>query len=310
MKKWLVIFLFLESVSCFAQRIFPLYPDHIPNAKDVPDVEMQKSNREVDSLAFKVSVPTITVFLPDAEVVKSNISGVKSGLGAVIIFPGGGYGTLLIKREGSDVARAFNRLGVAAFVVKYRLPDDRTMIDKSIGPLQDAQQAIKIVREKAGEWGIDPLKIGVMGFSAGGHLASTVGTHFSKTYILNDHSTSLRPDFMLLVNPVISFTDDIGHKGTKENLLGKDASQDQIKLYSNELQVARSTPPSFLVHAGTDVVVPVENSLAFYKKLQENGVTAGLHIYSQGEHGFLTYPTFDEWFGRCINWMKQMKFMQ
>lgn len=305
MKEWLIVLiLFLYNIPCFAQRVFKLYPDEIPNARNAKNEETQKANAEVDSLAFKVSLPTISVFLPDKDEKATDL------LPAVIIFPGGGYGTLLIKREGSDVARAFNKLGVAAFVVKYRLPDDRIMVDKAIGPLQDAQQAVKMVRDSAAKWGIDPLRVGVMGFSAGGHLASTVGTHFGRSHISNANRKSLRPDFILLINPVISFTDAIGHIGTRNNLLGKNAASEQITLYSNELQVNAETPPSFLVHAGTDVVVSVENSLSFYKKLQENGVPAGLHIYSQGEHGFLTYPTYGEWFGRCINWMKQMKFIQ
>jgi acetyl esterase/lipase len=305
MKRWLVVLVLLwGSAPSFAQRTFNLYTDEIPNARHTNNEEYLKANAEVDSLAFKVSLPTISAFLP---VKRTDQTGTSP---AVIIFPGGGYGTLLIKREGSDVARAFNKIGVAAFVVKYRLPDDRTMIDKSIGPLQDAQQAMKVVRDSAIKWGIDPGKIGVMGFSAGGHLASTVGTHFDKLYIRHAEAYNLRPDFMLLINPVISFTDAIGHKGTRENLLGKKPSADQIEHYSNEQQVNAATPPAFLVHAGTDVVVPVANSLSMYHALQGHGVPAGLHIYSKGEHGFLTYPSFDEWFGRCINWMKQTKIIQ
>ena len=302
MNRLLLLFFLFIAVPGFAQRTMPLYPAQIPNAKNVSDEETRKANREVDSLAFKVSRPTISVFLAPAN------NGTPGP--AVIIFPGGGYGTLLIKREGSDVARAFNKLGIHAFVVKYRLPSERTMIDQSIGPLQDAQQAIKMVREMSTEWQVEPTKIGVMGFSAGGHLASTVGTHFDKMYIPNSSNTSLRPDFMLLINPVISFTDSIGHIGSRENLLGKNPSAEQIRLFSNEYQINHSTPPAFLVHAGTDVVVQVANSLSFYQKLRENQVDGALHIYSKGEHGFLTYPSFEEWFGRCVHWMRQMKFSQ
>jgi acetyl esterase/lipase len=304
MRKWLIVWFCLWSVvPGNAQRVMNLYADEIPNSRHAENREILKANAEVDSLAFKVSLPTISVFLPVQNLRKEGL------IPAVIIFPGGGYGTLLIKREGSDVARAFNKLGVAAFVVKYRLPDDRTMIDKSIGPLQDAHQAMKVVRDSAVKWGIDPGKIGVMGFSAGGHLASTVGAHFTKSLIPSVEGHQVRPDFMLLINPVISFTDAIGHKGTRDNLLGKNASLDQITLYSNELQVSAATPPAFIVHAGTDVVVPVANSMSFYQALQGNGVPAGLHIYSAGEHGFLTYPAFEEWFGRCIHWMEQMKMI-
>lgn len=252
-----------------------------------------KANKTVDSLTSKVSVPGLTIFLP-----KENTAAT-----AVIICPGGGYGTLLTKREGSDVARAFNKLGIAAFVLKYRLPDSKIMKDQAIGPIQDAQQAIKIVRARAKEFGIDPSKIGIMGFSAGGHLASTAGTHFDNPYLDNADKTSLRPDFMILVNPVVSFNDSTGHIGSRDNLLGKNASEENIRLFSNELQVTKATPPTFLVHSGADVVVPVSNSIKFYEALNQNGVSGELHIYGKGEHGFLSYPSFEEWFERVINWM-------
>ncbi|WP_246230169.1 alpha/beta hydrolase [Mucilaginibacter humi] len=254
----------------------------------------------VDSLTFEVSEPTLTIFLPKKPTTRTS----------VIIIPGGGYGVLLTKREGSDVARAFAAMGVTAFVLKYRIPSDRTMIDRAIGPLQDAQQAIKIVRQHAKEWKLDPQKIGVMGFSAGGHLASSPGTHFEKSLVPNEENTSLRPDFMLLVNPVISFSAEIGHTGSRDNLLGKSPSPENIALFSNELQVGPLTPISWLVHSSEDKVVPVANSIAFYTALRKYGIPAELHLYSKGEHGFLTAPAFVEWFGRCIYWMKQEKLME
>ncbi|HRQ18276.1 MAG TPA: alpha/beta hydrolase, partial [Agriterribacter sp.] len=293
----LALLFILICNCCFAQQEIPLYTGKIPNSTDAANEENRKANELVDSLAFNVSVPTLTVFLPPKD---------KANGTAVIICPGGGYHVLLTKREGTDVARTFNKLGVTAFVLKYRLPSDKTMKDRSIGPLQDAQRAIQLVRQKAVEWNIDPQKIGIMGFSAGGHLASTAGTHYRDALIENTKSMSLRPDFMLLINPVISFTDSIGHTGSRKNLLGDAPTQKQINLYSNELQVDKNTPPSFLVHSNADSVVPVANSLSFYAALQHNGVTTGLHIYAKGEHGFLTTPSFDEWFGRCIYWMKEM----
>ena len=299
---YILLFLLLGQ-SSFGQRVYALYPDKIPNAKEVIDEEEKKYNDVVDSLAFKVSVPTITVFQPRKQ---ADDAAAKS---AVIIFPGGGYGTLLTKREGSDIARDLNKLGIVGIVVKYRLPSDRTMYDKGIGPLQDAQQALKQVRERAMEWGIDPAKIGVIGFSAGGHLAATVGTHFEKSYISNENNTNLRPDFMLLINPVISFTDLFGHTGSRTNLIGENPTQAQIDLFSNELHISSKTPPTFLIHADTDVVVKVENSMAFYSGLRKEGVSGELHIYSAGEHGFLTAPSYDEWFGQCVNWMKAMRFI-
>lgn len=301
MIKYLLITTSLMVASVSAKAQMALYKGAIPNSTNASNIEEIKVNPEFDSLAFKVSIPTISAFLPP----KSTANGT-----AVIIFPGGGYHTLLLKREGSDVARAFNKLGIAAFVVKYRLPDDRSMVDKSIGPLQDAQQAIKMVRERAGEWHIDAQKIGVIGFSAGGHLAATVGTHFNKDYIPNVEKTSLRPDYMILVYPVISFNETIGHTGSKENLIGKGASQDKVALFSNENHISKNTPPAFLVHSGADVVVPVANSLVFYEQMMKNNAKAEMHLYAKGEHGFLTYPSFDEWFSRCVNWMRSEKLMK
>ncbi len=293
----LALVFILTCNCCFAQQEIPLYTGRIPNSTDAPNEEYKKANELVDSLTFNVSVPTLTVFLPPKD---------KANGTAVIICPGGGYHVLLTKREGSDVARTFNKLGVTAFVLKYRLPSDKTMKDRTIGPLQDAQSAIQLVRQKAVEWNIDPQKIGIMGFSAGGHLASTAGTHYREALIESTKGVSLRPDFMLLINPVISFTDRIGHTGSRKNLLGDAPTEKQISLYSNELHVNKATPPAFLVHSNADSVVPVANSLSFYSALQHNGVTTGLHIYAKGEHGFLTTPSFDEWFGRCVHWMKEM----
>jgi len=143
-----------------------------------------------------------------------------------------------------------------------------------------------------------------MGFSAGGHLASTAGTHFENVFIENYNSTNIRPDFMILVYPVISMADSLGHIGSRENLLGKDPSEKQVRFFSNDLQVNKSTPPAFLVLAGDDSVVKPENSLAFYNALKKNGVSAEIHIYQTGGHGFSSSPPFEEWFGRCCFWMK------
>lgn len=287
--------LLLFATTCFAQQEFNLYPNTVPNAKDTPNEEVKTASHVVS----KVSLPTLSVFLPPKE---------KATGAAVIICPGGGYGVLVIKREGYDVAEAFIKQGIAAFVLKYRLPSEKTMVEPSIGPLQDAQQAIKTIRQRAAEWNINPQKIGIMGFSAGGHLASTAGTHFEQNVLPNTEGVSLRPDFMILVYPVISFMDGIGHKGSGANLLGKSASAEQIKLYSNEQQVTASTPPAFITHAGDDTVVPVKNSLIFYEALQKHKIPSELHIYSKGEHGYLKVPAFEEWFGRCLHWMATAGF--
>jgi acetyl esterase/lipase len=290
----LVFFLMLTRTG-FSQKEIPLYSGKIPNSKDVRDEEEIVFNKEVDTLAYKVSHPTLTIFLPPAE---------KANGTAVVICPGGGYHVLLMTREGCDIAREFNKLGIAAFVLKYRLPDDRIMPDKSIGPLQDAQRATEIIREHASEWKINPGKIGIMGFSAGGHLASTAGTHFDKILTGSATGISVRPDFMILVYPVISLSDSLGHIGSREYLLGKNPADEQIRLFSNELQVTKNTPPAFIILAGDDTVVKPGNSLKFYDALKMNGVVTEMHIYSAGEHGFLKTPPFEEWFGRCCFWMK------
>lgn len=245
----------------------------------------------------KISKPTLSIFLAPKE---------KANGTAVIIYPGGGYGIVAAGHEGTDIAKKFNEMGITAFVVKYRIPNSETMINPEIGPLQDAQQAIKIVRESAREYNINPNRIGIMGFSAGGHLASTAGTHFDKAVIANTNNTSLRPDFMLLIYPVISFTDSLTHKGSRDNLIGKNPSAQKIKEYSNEMQVTNKTPPTFLVHASDDDAVKPENSIAFYLALIKNKVDAEMHLYESGGHGFgLNLKNKNEqWMERCKNWME------
>lgn len=293
------IFFFITLIATTqlsnAQTILKLYPDKIPN--EIPGADQEARNDDGIVRISNISRPTLTVYLPAKE---------KATGAAVVICPGGGYGINAFKHEGTDVALELNKAGIAAFVLKYRLPSDRIMKDKSIGPLQDAQQAIKVVRQRAKEWNVDPGRIGIAGFSAGGHLASTAGTHFQKALIDNPENTSVRPDFMILLYPVVSFTDSIGHIGSRNNLLGKSPSAEMIRSYSNELQVTRQTPPAFLVHAGDDEVVKVANSLRFYEALNKNGIPSELFVFPKGGHGFgLINPTSpDRWMDRCIDWMK------
>jgi acetyl esterase/lipase len=293
--------IFLLSVAFYmismvqAQQAVPLYGDIIPNSKPVNDQEKSETTPGRISITL-VSRPTLAIFLPPKE---------KATGTAVIVCPGGSYTHLAMSHEGFDIAKKLNEFGVAAFVLKYRLPSDLTMVNKELGPLQDAQRAIQLVRQNAVLWGIDTDRVGIMGFSAGGHLASTAGTHFNTPVIDNHSNTSLRPDFMILIYPVISFTDSLTHGGSRENLLGRGATQEKIREYSGELQVTPQTPPAFLVHAGNDNTVKVQNSLTFYNALQRNGVPAELHIYPKGGHGFgLHNPsTKDQWIQRLQNWM-------
>jgi acetyl esterase/lipase len=279
-----------------SQQIIPLYPGEIPNSKISRMKEVPLYEKGVVRGYGKISVPSLTAFLPE------NPNGF-----AVIICPGGGYIVETYKGEGTDIAEAFNRQGITAFVLKYRLPSDSIMIDKSIGPLQDAQQAIKIVREKAAEWNIDPRHIGIMGFSAGGHLASTAGTHFYRTYIPNDNGTSLRPDFMILCYPVISMDPAFAHMGSRINLLGKDPSPESIALFSNELQIDSSTPPAWITHSGDDPAVPVENSIRFYKALIKNKIPAEMHLYTTGDHAFILKLNPDDWMKPVFNWIMNLE---
>jgi acetyl esterase/lipase len=225
---------------------------------------------------------------------------------SVIICPGGGYSIIAWNKEGTKVAEEFNKWGITAFVLRYRLPDDTTMVDKSIAPLQDAQQAVRLVRSNAVEWGIDKNRIGIMGFSAGGHLAATAATHFTyKADQKNTDTTSARPDFAILVYPVISFDTSFAHIGSRNKLIGINPTADKIAFFSNELQVTANTPPTFLVHAGDDKGVPVENSIRFYQACIKNKVPVEMHLYPKGGHGFglNNTTTTDNWMERLRNWL-------
>lgn len=276
----------------FAQTPMPLYPNNIPNSKPTPSIYKEGLNEW--RCVTNVSIPTLTPFL------------LKDGSThtAVLVIPGGGYSGVAMGHEGDSVARAFNKIGVSAFVLKYRLPSDSTMVDKTIGPLQDAQSALLMIRKNAKQWNINPAKVGVLGFSAGGHLASTLGTHFDKPVVKNNDNISLRPDFMALIYPVITFG-KFAHMGSRENLIGKNPSQQLVDLYSNEKQVTAATPPTFLVHAEDDNAVPVQNTLMFYDALLQNKVNGEMHIYAGGGHGFglHNFTTRDYWFDRLKEWM-------
>ena len=295
MKQFILLLILSVTMQLQAQQIIDLYTT-IPNSKPYPMKELPTVQDGRISWITNVSKPTLTIFLPREEIATKT---------AVIICPGGGYTGESYLQEGTLIAEAFLRKGIAAFILKYRLPSDSIMIDKTIGPLQDAQQAIKIVRQRASEWQIDTAKIGIMGFSAGGHLASTAGTHFNKSYIQNDENISLKPNFMILVYPVISMKEELTHKGTQESLLGKYASKEQIMLFSNELHVNSNTPPTWITHTGDDTVVTVENSIRFYQELVRNKVPVEMHLYPNGNHGFVLSQPTDEWMQTIFNWMEK-----
>ncbi|WP_316834613.1 alpha/beta hydrolase [Pedobacter nutrimenti] len=283
--KILTLMLFLMvGYTAVAQQVLPLYPDTIPGST----IKLSKEEE-----------PTLTLYLP----IKEKATGT-----AVLVIPGGAYGFLAFEEEGIAIAKAFAEKGIAAFVLKYRLPKKETMRDKSFGPLMDAQQAMKVIRSNAVNWNLNPAKVGVIGYSAGGHLASTLGTHFSKSYIPNKDNINLRPDFMILVYPVISMSDQLTHMGSKINLLGMEPSKEKVDFFSNELQVTKETPPTYLTHCGDDGIVDVNNSIVFYQALQKNGVDAELHLFPKGNHGFTQRLPVSEWLDPMLGFMKREGF--
>lgn len=284
-------------------QIIPLWTEAIPDAiHDSSYQEKEISEEEIIKNSSKVVTPTLSVFFPDKD---------SSNGSSILIFPGGGYSHLAIDKEGTKVARWLNTLGITAFVLKYRLPNDQIMKAKTIGPLQDAQEAIRYIRRNAEKWKIKKNKIGVMGFSAGGHLAATLSTHYNdKVYQVSD-SVSAKPDFSILIYPVISMTNEITHKGSQSNLLGNSPSLSLINRFSNEQQVNANTPPAFIIHATDDLVVPAENSINYYLALKKNKVSAELHLYEKGGHGFGLggKETSQYWTKDCENWLLSKLFI-
>jgi acetyl esterase/lipase len=273
----LIALIFMSQINA-QDTIIKLWPKgKIPNQLTSNEKETHK--KEGILIISNVQEPKIEVFLP----AKQNATGK-----AVLIFPGGGYGILAYDWEGTDIAKYLNGKGIAGIVVKYRLPSDVSQTNKQNVPLIDAQRALRMVRYHAKDFNITKDKIGVIGFSAGGHLASTLGTHFLEPlYDAIDaaDTESARPDFMALGYPVISMG-PMTHEGSKANLLGNNPTQKLQDYFSNEKQVTINTPPTFLLHATDDNAVPVENSLLFYKALKDKGVSATMHIFPKGGHGF------------------------
>jgi acetyl esterase/lipase len=282
------------SLSSLAAAVEPkvelLWPDGAPGARGTADGDK----------------PSLTIYPAPPE---------KATGAAVVICPGGGYGHLAVDHEGHQIAQWLNSFGVAGFIVQYRHSASGAGYHHP-APLQDAQRAIRIVRSRAKEWGVDPGRIGIIGFSAGGHLASSAATHFNESfYPAKDKidATSCRPDFAILVYPVISFTEPFTHTGSRKNLLGANASKDLIEKMSSEKQVTPQTPPTFLIHTWEDKVVPAENSIAFYLALRQAKVPAEMHIFLKGPHGFGLGQKLEgtsAWPGLCQKWMEESGFLK
>jgi len=299
--QFMVSIILLISCNGHGQdTIIKLWPKTIPNQIESKETEIRENS---DFLAiFNVQDPTIEVYLPS----KKNATG-----RAAVIFPGGSYMGLAFGWEGVDIAKALNSRGISAFVVKYRLPISKSLTEQKVVPLQDAQRAIRLVKDLGELFHIDSTKVGIIGFSAGGHLASTLGTHFlEEVYQKTDACDylSARPAFMALVYPVISMKDSLTHKESKNALLGEmqyDAIQ--INRFSNELHVTKDTPPTFLIHTVDDGAVKVENSISFFKALKKQKVPVEMHIYPLGGHGFglaLKDEHLSGWIEDLIKWIE------
>jgi acetyl esterase/lipase len=290
------VFLFLASFyTAMSQDTKPLYEGAIPNYISGPN--LQKGEVSGGMLRISnVTEPTYTFY---------EAKGGKSSKPCVVVCPGGGYRILASTHEGTDIAKKLNELGIHALVLYYRIPDSTRQVDRRIAPLQDAQQAIRLVRKNANKWGVDVGKVGIMGFSAGGHLAASAATHFNQDYTGIHDYINLRPDFQILLYPVISMR-PFGHSGSTVNLIGKKPSEENLHLFSNEEQITDYTPKAFIVHAADDKAVPIKNSLIYVENLSAKEVPADLHVYAKGGHGFgLNNKTTNElWFDRLAEWFK------
>jgi acetyl esterase/lipase len=236
---------------------------------------------------------------------------VNENRAAVVICPGGAYAWLAYTPEGLHPAEALNRLGMVAAILKYRLPDDRIMTERHKRPLQDAQRALQIMHEKADAYHVDPNRIGIMGFSAGGHLAATVSTHFNEVLVPGASADQVKPDFSILIYPVISLKAGLTHQGSRDNLTGVDASQEQARAYSNELQVRAHMAPVFLLHAADDTTVKVQNSLVFFEALHQKNIPVEMHIMDKGGHGFGLRPDTptNRWFVFLESFLKSQHIL-
>ncbi|HYG74328.1 MAG TPA: alpha/beta hydrolase [Planctomycetota bacterium] len=306
-RNWLVPAILLSPAAMLGAEglTLPLWPDLKVEAGAGDESVTERGRNGKQDRSFKnVRVPTITVYQPE-----------KPNGAAVIVCPGGGYGSLALDKEGHDVARWLCGAGITGIVLKYRLPRPELSKGEAPWPLQDAQQALRLVRSRAAEWKIDPRRVGMMGFSAGGHLVSAAATHFDegRKDAAGDKvaSQSCRPDFAVLVYAVVSMGESVGHSGARAALLGKSPDSAMIERYSSHLQVTAQTPPCFLVHAKDDKV-KAENSVLFSEALKKAGVPCELQLYEKGGHGYglgINGGEVATWPERCLAWLHAQKFL-
>ncbi len=297
-----IISLLLLSFSVNAQQInVPLWGETMPNYTPCGQEDVIDDSQDIIKLRH-VEHPSMDIFLPSERI--------RTGQ-AVLICPGGGYAMIAYDSEGTDVAKWFNSKGVVAAVLKYRLPSSESNTVSHKSPILDAQRAIRLIRHNAEEWGVDTDRVGVMGFSAGGHLASTLSTHYDVPYadeLDKIDELSARPSFSILCYPVITFKDDYTDNGTRNRLTRSNPTEELIEEFSNELHVDENTPPAFFVHSSNDSIVPVQNSSQYYQRLVESGVEAEMHIYPMGGHGYSLAPAdsyLSTWTQRLEAWLRR-----
>lgn len=301
MKRYFFILIIIcSAVQLQAQDFIPLWPEgKKPNFNGKIITDSLFNDR-----IWRVGTPGMYAFI----VPKSENNGT-----AVLICPGGGYERLSHLYNGFNLAKWYNTIGINAFVLIYRLPHQTDLKQRQLAPLQDAQRAMRIIRANAARWNIKTDKVGVMGISAGGHVASTIGTNAADVSAIKDaaDTMSYRPDFMVLLSPVISMG-QYAHPGSKKYFIGPDSTKAMIEKYSNELQVSAYTPPVFMVHAFNDKTVHVKNSVQFYNALLDHGINASIHIFPQGGHGIRldnNPGSTDLWPELLEKWMKEMGFV-
>ncbi|NID10852.1 alpha/beta hydrolase [Fibrivirga algicola] len=296
----LFFLLVLATSAAFGQAFLPLWPSgKMPNSKGLTLTDSIANER-----IYRVGTPGMYTFFPSVQENKG---------AAVIICPGGGYERLAYMISGIQLAKWFNTMGISAFVLNYRLPNSPDLKQREIGPLQDAQRAIKLIRANAGKWGIKSDKVGIMGTSAGGHLAAHLATATTDVSAIGDSVSKqpYRPDFALLISPVITMG-QYTHASSRKNLLGPNPSAELQKAYSLENAVTANTSPCFLVHAFNDTGVDQRNSLLFYQALVDRKITSSLHIFPQGGHAIALRSnpgSTQQWVGLCESWLREMNVL-
>ncbi|WP_447642404.1 MULTISPECIES: alpha/beta hydrolase [Chitinophagaceae] len=298
MKKISIVAFLFFTITSMAQKTVPLYSS-VPNLKTSCD---KKEYVPTQGEVGDVTIPTLTSFIPQ----KTNPAKT-----AILILPGGGYTHLAMEKEGFAIARKFNELGVTAFVLKYRMPLASCFENSSFVPLQDAQQALLMIRQQANSFGIDMNNVGVIGFSAGGHLASTLLTH-TDTSLVDNGNISLLPSWGILGYPVVDMNIQYTHQGSRENLIGANPTQQQVDYFSAQKRINSNTPPCFLFHAQDDKVVNPLNSIHYYEAMIQYHVKGELHIMEKGGHGFglNNTTTKEDWFQTVAYWLMQNKWIQ